>query len=123
MKNPDFVTTLERDSESPPQFEARFLVAGSLWLITSNAAEVLAAARQTFQLVNDVRSPITLTINCYVDSRVFEEKPWPQPHFRGLDHLVYAGYGPSSSMLIDLRLRRVIGMFSPAMASDLDYWK
>jgi hypothetical protein len=26
-------------------------------------------------------------------------------------------------MLIDLRLRRVVGMFSPEMASDLKYWK
>jgi hypothetical protein len=92
-------------------------------LIASNAAEVLAAARQIFQPANDVASPIALTIWCYVDSRILEEKPWPQPHFRGLDHLVYAAYGPGSSMLMDLRLRRVIGMFSPAMACDLDYWK
>ena len=123
MKDPTFVTTLEHNRGSSLPLEARFLVAGSVWLVTTNAAEILAAARETFQPANNVVSPFALTISCYVDSKIREEKPWPQPHFRGLDHLVYASYGPGSSMLIDLRLRRVIGMFSPAMACDLNYWK
>jgi hypothetical protein len=123
MKDHGFATTLQRHSGLSLPFEARFLVAGSVWLISSNAAEILAAARETFQPANDLTSPIVLTIRCYVDSDIREEKPWPQPHFRGLDHLVYAAYGPGSSMLMDLQGRRVIGVFSPAMARDLNYWR
>jgi hypothetical protein len=122
MKDHGF-TTLEQNSGLSLSLEARFLVAGSVWLITTNSAEILAAARETFQPANDVGRPTALTITCFVDSKIREEKPWPRPHFRGLDHLVYASYGPGSSMLIDLQLRRVIGMFSAAMARDLNYWK
>jgi hypothetical protein len=123
MKDYGLVTALQRNNGSSLSFEARFLVAGSVWLISSNAPEILAAARETFQPAHEVTSPIALTISCYVDSEIREEKPWPQPHFRGLDHLVYAAYGPGSSMLMDLQGRRVIGVFSPAMACDLNYWK
>jgi hypothetical protein len=123
MKDHRFETSFDQGSVSSLPLEARFLVAGSVWLIATNATEILAAARQTFQPANDVMSPIALTIGCYADSGIREGKPWPQPHFRGLDHLVYAGFGPGSSMLIDLRLRRVLGKFSPTMACDLSYWK
>jgi hypothetical protein len=123
MKTLDFVPSLERNTRLPLPFGARFIVAGSVWLIASNSAEILTAARNTFQDANDVTSPIALTVSCYVDSEIREEKPWPRPFFRGLDHLVYAAYGLGSSMLIDVRQRRVIGIFSPAMARDLNYWK
>jgi len=123
MNDHGFVTSLEQNSGLSLPLEARFLVAGSVWLITTNSPEILAAARETFRPANAVGLPTALTVTCFVDSTIREEKPWPQPHFRGLDHLVYAAYGPGSSMLIDLRLRRVIGMFSTAMARDLNYWK
>ncbi len=123
MKDQSSTTTFDQRGGLSLPLHARFLVAGSVWLVTTNSTEILAAARETFQPADDVTSSISLTISCYVDSEICEEKPWPQPHFRGLDHLVYAAYGPGSSMLIDLRLRRVIGMFSTAMARDLNYWK
>src|SRR5262249_35560133 len=46
---------------------------------------------------------------------------WPPPHFRGLDHLVYAAFDFENALLVDLGKRRVIGRFSPAMAADLTY--
>jgi hypothetical protein len=123
MENQQFATMVKRNSVASLSFEARFLVAGSVWLIASNSAEILTAARETFPSCDDATAPAALTINCFVDSHIRESPPWPQPHFRGLDHLVYAAYGPGSSMLIDLHRRRVMGLFSPAMAADLAYWK
>src|SRR5438105_3522941 len=85
MNDRGFVTTLERDSGHSLPLEARFLVAGSVWLIATNSSEILDAARETFQPVNDLALPTALTIACFVDFKIREEKPWPQPHFRGLD--------------------------------------
>jgi len=42
---------------------------------------------------------------------------------RGLNHLVFAGFDTGSSMLADLRTRRVIGRFSAGMAADTAYWR
>jgi hypothetical protein len=123
MKTQDFATMVERNRTASFPFEERFVAAGSMWLIASNAAEILTAARETFQPADDATASIALTINCFVDSEIRDSPPWPQPHFRGLDHLVYASYGSGSSMLIDLQKRRVIGLFSSAMARDLRYWK
>jgi hypothetical protein len=118
-----FGARLERHIGLPLPFEARFLVAGSVWLIASNAAEILTAARETFQPADEVTAPVALTLSCYVDSEMSAKPPWPQPHFRGLDHLIYAAYGLGGSMLMDLRQRRVIGIFCPEMARDSNYWK
>lgn len=123
MKNPSFAATVERNGGLPLPFEARFMVAGSVWLIASNAAEILSAVRETLQPADDASAPAALTISCYVDYEIDQKPPWPQPHFRGLDHLVYAAYGSGGSVLMDLRQRRVIGMFCPAMARDSGYWK
>ena len=123
MSTKNSAVTLERDDRWRLPFEARFVVAGSIWLIATNAAEIVSAAEKTFQRTNDTTSPVALTISCYVDQELSARPPWPQPHFRGLDHLVYAGYGAGSSMLIDLQRRRVIGRLSPAMARDSNYWR
>jgi hypothetical protein len=104
-------------------FNQRFAVAGSVWLIATNAPEIVSAAGETFQSVNDTTLPVALKISCYVDPELRSKQPWPQPHFRGLDHLVYAGYGSGGSMIIDLQRRRVIGTFAPAMARDSNYWR
>jgi hypothetical protein len=94
-----------------------------MWLIAANAPEILAAARETFQPADGAAGEIALKVSCFVDSELRGEKPWPRPHFRGLDHFVYAAYGAGGAMLIDLRQRRVISTFSPAMARDSSYWK
>jgi hypothetical protein len=49
--------------------------------------------------------------------------PWPQPYFRGLSHLVFGAFDSENAMLVDLRRRRAIGRFSPAMAADHVYWR
>jgi hypothetical protein len=123
MGIPDFATMIERNGGASLSFDGRFQVAGSVWQIASNAPEILTAARETFQPVGDTNVPAALTIRFFVDPEIHESAPWPEPHFRGLDHLVYAAYSSGSSMLIDLRRRRVLGLISPAMASDSTYWK
>jgi hypothetical protein len=58
-----------------------------------------------------------------VDPSARSSPPWPQPFFRGLGHVVYAGFDNENVFLLDLRRRVVIGRFSAAMAGDRDYWE
>jgi hypothetical protein len=102
---------------------ARFLVAGSIWDLKSNSQEIFRAMRETFDLAADGQSPADLDLRFHVDFAVQDAPLWPKPHFRALDHLYYATYGPCDSMLVDQSGRRVIGSFSAAVASDLSYWK
>lgn len=115
--------TLARNIELPLSFEARFLVAGTVWLIASNAGEILEAAGESLQPANDATAPVALTFTLFVDSGMFAKPPWPPPHFRGLDQFVYAEYGSGASILMDLQRRRVIGVMCQAMAQDLHYWR
>jgi hypothetical protein len=118
-----FMPTFERQFALTPSCEARFSVAGSVWLLASNTAEVLAAARESLQPADDVTAPVALTITCFVDPEISEQPPWPQAHFRGRDQFIYASYGVGGSILMDLRQRRVIGVLCPAMARDSNYWR
>jgi hypothetical protein len=102
---------------------ARFSVAGSIWDLKSNCREILRAMRETFDLVDSGQGHADLYIRFHVDFAVEEAAPWTKPHFRALDHLYYATYGPCDSMLVDQSGRRVIGSFSPAVATDVSYWK
>lgn len=117
------LAAVERDGKWLLPIEARFVVAGSAWHIATNAPELLATFRETFQVTDGATGPLALKVSCFVNPELCGEKPWARPHFRGLDHLVYAAYGAGGAMLIDLRQRRVIGTFSPGMAQDSRYWK
>jgi hypothetical protein len=78
--------------------------------------------RETFDQVGSGQQA-DLDLRFHVDFTVNNAPCWAQPHFRALDHLYYATYGPCDSMLVDQMGRRVIGSFSPAVARDLSYWK
>lgn len=101
----------------------RFAVCGSLWEVSCDSPHIMASIRELFKPADSLSSPPDLSLSLSVDSSCFEEERWLQPYFRGMDHLVYAAYGPGSSMLINLRTCHVIGSFSPAMACDSTYWK
>ena len=101
----------------------RFAVCGSSWEVSCDSPQLLAVLREWFEPAGSLTSPPDLSLAFSVDRVRPEQPPWPQPYFRGLDHLVYAAYGPGNSMLIDLRTCQVIGSFSPAMACDFGYWK
>jgi len=104
-------------------FGARFFVAGSIWDLRSNSQEILRALREAFDQVDSEQGYPDLYVRFHVDFGVGNAPRWTKPHFRALDHLYYATYGPCDSMLVDQLSRRVIGSFSPAVASDLSYWK
>lgn len=102
---------------------AQFLAAGSVWRVSCSAREILEVMGEAFQRLDRASSHVDLDVTFHVDPAVCEAPPWPQPYFRGLEHMVYASYGPGSSMLIDLLTPRVIGLFSAAMAQDSGYWR
>ncbi len=103
--------------------EAQFYVAGSVWDVRSNSEEVLRAFGETFDRAESGRQKAGLNLRFCVDFGVKDAHRWTQPHFRALDHLYYATYGPYDSMLVDQSGRHVIGSFSPAVAGDRRYWK
>ena len=101
---------------------ARFFVAGSIWNVRSNSHEILQAMQEMFDQVGGEQQA-DLHLRFHVDFTVNNAPRWSKPHFRALDHLYFATYGPCDSMLVDQLSRRVIGSFSPAVAHDLRYWK
>jgi len=103
--------------------EARFNVMGSIWQVSSNAQEVLDAMHEVFPSAGDASSSADLLLALHVDFNACKLLPRPRPHFRALDHLYYANYGPRDSMVVDQRNRQVLGHFSLATARDLPYWK
>ncbi|MDE3180641.1 MAG: hypothetical protein KGM47_13400 [Acidobacteriota bacterium] len=89
-----------------------FRVLGLRGAISSNSQQILHAARRSFrQNMNPEPTP-DLSMSLCVDSNASGSPPSPQPYFRGLSHLVYAGLDSKCSMLLDLRRRRGIGRFS-----------
>lgn len=101
-----------------------FGFAGSVLRIETNSSAVLSAARSVFTASPAERAP-RFDFNLFVapaSSSAVREPAWPQPYFRGRDHLVIAVYG-GGAILFDLLGRRAIGLFSEAMASDQHYWR
>ena len=91
--------------------------------ISTNSEDILRAARDSLRLVIEPRVSPALLLRLWVNSAAHTRPPWPQAYFRGLSHLVYAGFDSQNMLLLDLREHRVIGHFSPAMARDQDYWR
>ncbi|MDE3180645.1 MAG: hypothetical protein KGM47_13425 [Acidobacteriota bacterium] len=100
-----------------------FRVLGLRGAISSNSQQILHAARRSFRQNMDPEPTPDLSMSLCVDSNASGSPPWPQPYFRGLSHLVYAGLDGKCSMLLDLRRRRGIGRFSLAMVQDAEYWQ
>jgi hypothetical protein len=119
----DRVNRTVRLSQENLPLGAHFFVAGSVWEVKSNSQEIIQAMREMFDQVDSGPGQPDLYVRFHVDFGVEDAPLWTEPHFRALDHLYYATYGPCDSMLVDQRGRRVIGSFSPAVATDLSYWK
>lgn len=88
---------------------------------STNCEPLLGAARESFLPVRESVNSADFTIRFWVDGSDRAQPPWPKPYVRGLDHLVFAGFDAGSSLLADLRTRRVIGRFSAGMAADTAY--
>jgi len=123
MKTYDSATTLRQENRTHLPLQERFLSAGSIWKVSTNSQEILDAMQESFLPAYDKHPFADLTVSFYVDFELPDRPLWPQPHFRALEHLYYASYGPCDSLLIDQLNRRVIGSFTSATAHDLAYWK
>jgi hypothetical protein len=100
-----------------------YTVAGAVCSLSTNSEQVLEAARTSFLSVEQLPGPVDFSMRFWVDDADRSQPPWPKPYVRGLHSLVFAGFDEGSSMLTDLRTRRVIGRFSAGMAADLAYWQ
>jgi hypothetical protein len=123
MKPCDSLILSQGETPAACRLKARFLAAGAIWEVATNADEILHAMRETFLPISQEECPADLSLSLFVDYHLPDRPRSPQPYFRALDHLYFANYGPCDSMLMDQRERRVIGSFCTATARDLSYWK
>jgi hypothetical protein len=100
-----------------------YLAAGVVCLLETNSECILGVVRHVFTQMTEPHSTADVTMSFGVDRTACGRPPWPRPYFRGLSHLVFAGFDSENAVLVDLRGRRMTGRFSPAMAADLPYWK
>ena len=118
MQPSDF---LHRDAETA--LCEHFVAAGALCSLSTNSEQILDAARSAFLAASSESVPVDFRLRFWVDSTDASRPPWPKPYVRGLDNLVFIGLDARSSMLADLRTRRVIGRISPGLAADSQYWR
>lgn len=119
MKGPSWWSCLSQETHTP--LRDYFLVGGIKSAISTNSEDILAAARDSFRLVIEPQVSPALVLRLWVNSAAHTGPPWLQAYFRGLDHLVYAGFDTQNMLLLDLREHRIIGHFSPAMARAKEY--
>jgi len=100
-----------------------YTAAGAVCRLSTNCETLLEAARTSFLPIADPPGSVDFSVRFWVDYTNSTPLPWPKPHVRGLNHLVFAGFDSASSMLADLRAHRVIGRFSAAIGNDRSYWK
>ena len=105
------------------QLSELYMTAGAVLSFSTNCEDLLKAARGSFLPVKSPIASVDFSLRFWVDFADPSQRPWPKPYVRGLDHLVFAGFDVGSSMLADLRTRRVIGRFSAGMAADSTYWR
>jgi hypothetical protein len=108
--------------EALTPLQSHHLVTGAHCVVSTNSQEILDAAQSFFREPADPQSPPTLSFRFWVGLAASTSRPWPQPFFRGLGHLAYAGFDSENSLILDLRRGSILGRFSPAMAADIDYW-
>lgn len=111
---------LHKNAETP--LCATYLAAGATFIVSTNCGQILEVARGSFRPVTLPPVSVDFSVRLWIDSADSAQAPWPKPYVRGLDHLVFAGFDSGSSMIADLRTRRVLGRFSAAMAADTAYW-
>ena len=100
-----------------------YTTAGAVCSLSTNCEPLLEAARESFLPVEEPPGSVDFSVRFWVDYTNSAPEPWPKPRVRGLNHLVFTGFDSGSSMLADLRGRRVIGRFSVPIGNDRFYWK
>jgi len=100
-----------------------YRAAGAVCAVSTNCKTILDTAREVFSPITEAPSGAEVTMTFWVDNTARGRPPWPRAYYRGLSYLVFAAFDSQNAALVDLRGRRMIGRFSPAMAADRDYWK
>ena len=100
-----------------------YWVAGASCDLATNSESILEAARQSFAELSPRPSAVDFSLRFWVDPLARSGPPWPKPYYRGLDHLVFAGFDSENSLLLDLGKRRAFGRLSPALGADQAYWR
>ncbi len=105
--------------------KGQYWAAGVRLRIETNFEPILVAAQKFFEARTppgrDGKEEIRLRF--WVEDKPCSEAPKSKPYFRGLDHLVFGGFGGRNSFLLNLRDRCGIGRFTPEMASDALLWE
>jgi len=101
--------------------QEHYLIAGAVCSVSTNSELILDAARDSFGVPVNDDAAVDARMRLWVDASARSQPPWPAAHFRGMDHLVFAGFDSGNTVLVDLRRRRAVGRLSPAMAADRGY--
>jgi hypothetical protein len=101
----------------------QYVVAGAICSLSTNSEALYAAMGESFGRTAEPVPAPDVTMRLLVDASARNATPWPKPYFRGLSHLVFAGFDSESELLVDLRSRRIIGRISPRMAANQIYLK
>lgn len=100
-----------------------YTAGGAVCRLSTNCETLLESARESFLPIADPPESVDFSIRFWIDATNSALQPWPKPHVRGLNHLVFAGFDSASSMLADLHTHHVIGRFSATIGNDRSYWK
>lgn len=105
--------------------EGRYLAAGVQLQITTNFEPILALAQKTFEERISLRREEMkeVQVRFWVDETSHSGTTKSKPFFRGLDHLVFAGFDTCNSLLVNLRDHCGLGRFTPELASDAQFWE
>ncbi len=118
MGTPDF---LKKDAETP--LSDNYLAAGVPLSVTTNFPDLIQIADECFTKAEARPNSAEVRLRLWVDPLGQSTPLWPKPYFRGLGHLVFAGFDAQNSLLIDLRDQWVLGRLTPVLARDRKLWK
>src|SRR5262245_24191128 len=103
---------------------ANYLAAGVDLSIETNFAAILTIAHDSFQQTfGAAGKKEDIRLRLWVDENTDTDERRTKAYFRGLGHLVFAGFGEKNSLLINLRDRSAAGRFTPELANDAQFWK
>src|SRR5262245_16865356 len=103
---------------------AKYLAASIGLSIETNLPAILGIAQDTFEQTWDaLAKKEEIRLRLWVDEKSSSNKPKTKTYFRGLGHLVFAGFDEENSLLINLRDRSAVGRFTPELANDAQFWK
>jgi hypothetical protein len=107
------------EAETP--LRQRYVVGGAVCEVSTNSTLLLAAVSESFLPLDATPEPVDCSLRIWADDNHNGQPPWPKPYARGIGHLVFVAFDPSSSMVLDLHRRRVSGRFSAAFVADKSY--